>query len=82
MQQAGLEGVIARFITKMQQQYEIEGALLTGSCVSGKMQAHSDIDVFFIWRNQGESMRGRSFCEGQEFETFFSPAWKKPSKEA
>jgi predicted nucleotidyltransferase len=71
-----MKETIQRFLARMQEQYVVKGAMLTGSYVSGAMMPNSDIDVFFIWDRQQESMRGRTFFEGVEFEYFFSPEWK------
>ncbi len=76
MTKPGLEGIIRRFISQMQGKYDVLGAMLTGSYVTGTMMPNSDIDVFFLWGNERESMRGRTFFEGVEFEYFFSPEWK------
>lgn len=76
MSQSPIEETISRFIAHMQERYGVLSVMLAGSYVAGTMQPHSDIDVFFIWRNEGKSMRGRMFFEGQEFEYFLSPEWK------
>ncbi len=71
-----VDDVVMRFIGKMRDEYDVVGAMLTGSYVTGTMQKHSDIDVFFVWRDEEQSLRGRLFFEGVEFEYFFSPEWK------
>lgn len=76
MSQQPLEETIERFIAHMRGKYGILGVMLSGSYVTGKMRPHSDIDVFFLWRSEAESMRGRMFFEGREFEYFLSPEWK------
>ncbi len=74
MTKPGLEDIIQRFISQMQGKHDVLGAMLTGSYVTGTMMPNSDIDVFFLWGNERESMRGRTFFEGVEFEYFFSPS--------
>lgn len=71
-----MEQVIQRFLAKMQTEYDILGAMLAGSYLTGRMMTNSDIDVFFLWGEEEKSQRGRTYFEGVEFETFFSPEWK------
>jgi predicted nucleotidyltransferase len=40
-----LKETIQRFLARMQEQYVVKGAMLTGSYVSGAMMPNSDIDV-------------------------------------
>jgi len=71
-----LELLIIDYIEKMKRDYNIIGAMLTGSYVTGNMKPNSDIDIFFIWNKGNESMRGREFYKNIEFEYFVSPEWK------
>lgn len=60
----------------MKRDYNVIGAMLTGSYVTGNMKLNSDIDIFFIWNKEDKSMRGREFYKNIEFEYFVSPEWK------
>lgn len=40
-----MKETIQRFLARMQEQYVVKGAMLTGSYVSGTMMPNSDIDV-------------------------------------
>lgn len=71
-----LESIIEDYIEKMKRDYNIIGAMVTGSYVVGNMQPNSDIDIFFIWNEDNKSMRGREFYKSVEFEYFISPKWK------
>lgn len=71
-----IELTIKDYIKKMKRDYNITGAMLTGSYITGKMGPNSDIDIFFIWNREDESMRGREFYKNIEFEYFISPEWK------
>lgn len=71
-----LDGIVKDYIYKMRKEYPIIGAMITGSYIRGTMGANSDIDIFFIWNREDESMRGREFYRDIEFEYFFSPEWK------
>lgn len=71
-----LEGIIMDYIHKMRKGYTIIGAMLSGSYIRGTMGPNSDIDIFFIWNRENDSMRGREFYSDIEFEYFFSPEWK------
>lgn len=71
-----LELIIKDYISKMKKDYNVIGAMLTGSYTTKTMQANSDIDIFFIWEKENKSMRGREFYSGIEFEYFISPEWK------
>ena len=71
-----LDKAVLGFLALMQERHDILGAMLTGSYVTGTMMPHSDIDVFFIWQDEGRSMRGCTVFEGVAFEYFFSPVWK------
>ena len=44
-----LESVIEDYIKKMKKGYNMIGAMVTGSYVSGNMKPNSDIDIFFIF---------------------------------
>ena len=44
-----LESVIEDYIEKMKKGYNMIGAMVTGSYVSGNMKPNSDIDIFFIF---------------------------------
>lgn len=71
-----LELLIKDYIEKMKKDYNVIGAMLVGSYVTGNMRPNSDIDMFFIWNRENESMRGREFYKNIEFEYFISPEWK------
>lgn len=71
-----LELLIKEYIEKMKRDYHVIGAMATGSYVTGNMKPNSDIDIFFIWSRENESMRGREFYKNIEFEYFISPEWK------
>ena len=71
-----LQLIIKDYIEKMKKDHKITGAMLTGSYVTGNMGPNSDVDVFFIWDREDESMRGREFYKDVEFEYFVSPEWK------
>lgn len=71
-----LESVIKKYVEKMKKDYNVVGAMLTGSYITGKMKPNSDIDIFFIWDRENKSMRGREFYNNIEFEYFVSPEWK------
>lgn len=71
-----MELIIRDYIEKMKIDYNIIGVMLTGSSITGKMGPNSDIDIFFIWNVEDESMRGREFYKSIEFEYFISPEWK------
>ncbi|GEM_PF-1412392 len=71
-----LDKAVQGFLALMQERHDVLGAMLTGSYVTGTMMPHSDIDVFFIWQDEGRSMRGCTVFEGVAFEYFFSPVWK------
>ena len=76
MRSGNLDKAVQGFLDLMQERYDVLGAMLTGSYVTGTMMPHSDIDVFFIWGDEEQNMRGRTFFDGVEFEYFFSPVWK------
>ena len=71
-----LKLTIKEYIEKMKENYNVTGAMLTGSYVTGSMGPNSDVDIFFIWDREDESMRGREFYKDVEFEYFISPEWK------
>lgn len=71
-----IESIINDYIEKMKKDYNIIAAMLTGSYITGNMGPNSDIDIFFIWDREDESMRGREFYKDVEFEYFISPEWK------
>lgn len=71
-----LDLLIEDYVGKMAKDYKILGAMLTGSYLTGNMKENSDIDIFFIWEIDGESIRGREFYKSVEFEYFISPEWK------
>ncbi|WP_234124742.1 nucleotidyltransferase domain-containing protein [Clostridium hydrogenum] len=71
-----LEEKIEKYIQYMKGKYGIYGAMIAGSYVTGKMDEHSDIDIFFIWHDDEKGMRGREFFLDTEFEYFISPEWK------
>jgi predicted nucleotidyltransferase len=71
-----LEQKIESYIRYMRKKYNICGAMVTGSYITGKMGPHSDIDIFFIWNDDTKSMRGREYFLDTEFEYFISPEWK------
>lgn len=71
-----LEEKIENYIKYMKDKYRICGAMITGSYVTGTMDEHSDIDIFFIWEDDTKGMRGREFFLDTEFEYFISPEWK------
>ena len=71
-----LESIIEDYIEKMKRDYNMIGAMVTGSYVAGNMKPNSDIDIFFIWNEDNKSMRGREFYKSVEFEYFISPKWK------
>jgi predicted nucleotidyltransferase len=71
-----LEGKIESYIEYMRKKYNICGAMVTGSYITGKMGPHSDIDIFFIWNDDTKSLRGREYFLDTEFEYFISPEWK------
>lgn len=71
-----MDETIERYITYQSLKRGITAAMVTGSYVTGTMGPRSDIDLFFIWGKEFESMRGREYFEGVEFEYFISPEWK------
>lgn len=71
-----LERKIEKYIDRMRDKYNITGAMITGSYVTGNMGPHSDIDIFFIWNDEERAMRGREYYLDLEFEYFISPEWK------
>ncbi|WIV12724.1 nucleotidyltransferase domain-containing protein [Proteiniborus sp. MB09-C3] len=71
-----MKEIIERYIEYMIKKHKIIAAMVTGSYVTGEMGPRSDIDMFFIWEKEYESMRGREYFEGIEFEYFISPEWK------
>lgn len=71
-----LELIIKDYIEKMEKEYNVIGGMLTGSYVTGNMRPNSDIDIFFIWNKENQSIRGKEFYKDIEFEYFISPKWK------
>lgn len=71
-----MKEIIERYIKHMIEKHKIIAAMVSGSYVTGEMCSNSDIDIFFIWEKEFESMRGREYFEGVEFEYFISPEWK------
>jgi predicted nucleotidyltransferase len=43
----------------MKREFNMIGAMITGSYITGNMKPNSDIDIFFIWNEENKSMRGR-----------------------
>lgn len=71
-----MEKIIKDYILYMKEKHGVTAAMVTGSYVTGEMGPRSDIDLFFIWSKEYESMRGREYFNGVEFEYFISPEWK------
>lgn len=71
-----MKEIIERYIKHMIEKHKIIAAMVAGSYVTDEMGANSDIDIFFVWEKAFESMRGREYFEGIEFEYFISPEWK------
>lgn len=76
MEGLNLKEKILKYIDYMRGKHGIIAAMVTGSFVTGDMGPRSDIDIFFIWTEAYQSMRGREYFEGLEFEYFISPEWK------
>lgn len=71
-----LEEVIDRYLIKMQKEVGAIGAIVTGSYVTDSMGPTSDIDIFFVTKENFSNKRGREYFEDVEFEYFCSPEWK------
>lgn len=71
-----MEQKVSSYIESIKQQRAVTAIMVTGSYATGTMGPRSDIDLFCIWENAYESMRGREYFEGLEFEYFISPEWK------
>ena len=71
-----MENKINDFLEYMKKKYNITAAMVTGSYVTGKMGPNSDINMFFLWDDEKQSMRGREYYLDLEFEYFISPEWK------
>ena len=71
-----LEEIIMDYIENLNERFNIIGAMITGSYITGTMGPNSDIDIFFLGDKEDESMRGREFYKDIEFEYFISPEWK------
>lgn len=71
-----MKEIIERYIKYMIKKHKIIAAMVTGSYVTGQMCPNSDVDIFFVWEKEYDSMRGREYFEDIEFEYFISPEWK------
>lgn len=71
-----MKETVLKYIDYMREKHGIIAAMVTGSFVTGDMGPRSDIDMFFIWTKAYQSIRGREYFEGLEFEYFISPEWK------
>jgi len=71
-----LDKIINEYIEKTKSEHQIIAAMVTGSYLTKTMGANSGIDLFFVWEKEDQSMRGRDFYKGVEFEFFMSPEWK------
>lgn len=71
-----MEQLVNRYIESIIRERGVNAVMVTGSYSTGTMGPRSDIDLFCIWGIEFESMRGREYFEGIEFELFISPEWK------
>lgn len=62
--------IINLFIEDFSKEYDIIGAMLTGSYLNDSMMKNSDVDLFFL--STKNDFRGRTFYKGVEFEFFVS----------
>jgi len=68
--------IIRAHVDKQVKERDATAAMVTGSYVTGRMAPNSDIDLFLTWSREYETMRGREYYRGVEFEYFYSPEWK------